>query len=169
MTPVVSDDVRVRGVPTLKGPAAKAPVHRLCEAQAARTPEAPALSCGDQHWTYRELDARAGRLARRLRTLGVGPDVLVGLCAERSAELVVGLLAILKAGGAYVPLDPAYPRQRLALMLGDARVPVLVTEERLRETLPHDGARVVCLDPDWQGWDHPPEAKFPVVQPDNLA
>src|SRR5438477_13039712 len=126
MTAVVfTDGVGVRGGPIVPGPAAKAPVHRLFEAQAARTPDALALTCGDRHWTYRELDARARRLARRLRGLGVGPEVLVGLCAERSAELVVGLLAILEAGGAYVPLDPAYPHQRLSLMLEDARVAVL--------------------------------------------
>src|SRR5947209_17645430 len=117
MTPVVSsDDVRVRGEHRIRQAAEKAPVHRLIAAQAARTPEAIALTCGDRHWTYRELHARAGRLACRLRGLGVGPDVRVGLCAERSAELVVGLLAILEAGGAYVPLDPAFPHQRLALM-----------------------------------------------------
>src|SRR4051794_20449529 len=88
-------------------------VHRLFEAQAARTPEAIAVACGGQLLTYRALDARADRLARHLRTLGVGPETLVGLCLDRSTELVVALMAILKAGGAYLPLDPVYPTDRL--------------------------------------------------------
>src|SRR5438874_944701 len=88
-------DQRVQVAPIVKASAAKAPVHRLFEVQAARSPDAIAVSCGDRHLTYRELDARANRLARRLRARGVGPESRVGLCAERSAELVVGLLAIL--------------------------------------------------------------------------
>ena len=92
------------------------------------------------------LNARANRLARRLRILGVGPEVLVGLCTGRSTAMVVGLLAVLKAGGAYVPVDPAYPPDRIAFMLDDAQVSVLVTEQRLLDDLP-DGKRcVVCLD-----------------------
>ena len=114
--------------------------------QAERTPEAVALTCAGESLTYAELNARANRLARRLRALGVGPEVLVGLCAGRSAEMVVGLLAVLKAGGAYVPLDPAYPADRLAFMLDDARASVLLTEEQLRDDLPECEARVVCLD-----------------------
>ena len=92
----------------------------LFAAQAARTPDAVAVVFEDGTLTYAELDARANRLAHRLRGLGVGPGVLVGLCAERSLEMVVGLLAVLKAGGAYVPLDPDYPAERLAFMLADA-------------------------------------------------
>ena len=88
-----------------------------------------------------ELNARANRLARRLRGMGVGPEVLVGLCTGRSPAMVVGLLAVLKAGGAYVPLDPAYPAERLAFMLDDARVSVLLTEERLLDDLPDGEAR----------------------------
>src|SRR5262249_33710354 len=86
----------------------------LFAAQAARTPDAVAVVFGDEQLSYRELDLRANRLAHHLRSLGVGPEVVVGLCLERSLEMVVGLLAILKAGGAYLPLDPAYPRERLA-------------------------------------------------------
>ena len=96
--------------------------HRRIEIQAAQTPKAVALTCTDGSLTYSELNSRANRLARHLRKIGVGPEVLVGLCVGRSTDMVVGLLAILKAGGAYVPLDPAYPAERLAFMLDDARV-----------------------------------------------
>ena len=80
----------------------------------------------------------------------MGPEVLVGICVERSMEMVVGLLGILKAGGAYVPLDPSYPKERLAFMLADAQVPVLLVQERLRTTLPEHDAHVIYLDTDWQ-------------------
>src|SRR5205085_2583621 len=111
----------------------------------ARTPDAVALVCGREHLTYRELNRRANRLAGRLAGLGVGPEVLVGICTDRSADMVVGLLGILKAGGAYVPLDPAYPPERLALILDDARVSVLVTQSDLRQRLPASAAHVVCV------------------------
>src|SRR5712691_8469354 len=124
-------------------------VPHLVARQAAATPEAIALVEGEQTLTYRELNQRANQLAHYLQTLGVGPNVLVALCVERSFDLVVGLLGILKAGGAYVPLDPAYPPERLAFMLEDARVPVLLTQERLLSRLPTPGARVLCLDADW--------------------
>ncbi len=124
-------------------------VHTLIAEQAARTPAAPAVTCEGRTLSYAELDQRANRLARRLAALGVGPDVLVGLMCERSVELVVGLLAIQKAGGAYVPLDPSYPRERIAYMVEDAKVPVLLTQERLRGELPKHRAKVVCLDSDW--------------------
>src|SRR5262245_44598963 len=104
-------------------------VQDLFEAQVGRTPQAVAVMCGEERLTYRELNGRANRLAHRLRRLGVGPDVLVGLCTKRSPEMVVGLLGVLKAGGAYLPLDPAYPEERLAFMLQDARAAVLLTEE----------------------------------------
>ena len=102
----------------------------LFAAQAARTPDAVAVVFEDQSLSYGELDRRANQLAHRLIELGVGPEVVVGLCAERSLEMVVGLLGILKAGGAYLPLDPDYPRERLAFMLADAQAPVLVTQSR---------------------------------------
>ena len=104
--------------------------------QAERTPTAVALTCAGATLTYSELNARANRLARRLRAEGVGPEVLVGLCAGRSTAMVVGLLAVLKAGGAYVPLDPAYPAERLAFMLGDARATVILTQADLLDGLP---------------------------------
>ncbi|NWE03700.1 amino acid adenylation domain-containing protein [Pseudomonas sp. IPO3749] len=111
-------------------------VHQLIEQQAARTPHAPALVFAEQRLSYAELNRRANRLAHRLIEAGVGPDVLVGLAVERSIEMVVGLLAVLKAGGAYVPLDPEYPRDRLAYMLDDSGVKLLLTQAHLLEQLP---------------------------------
>ncbi len=121
------------------------PVHELFAAQAARRPDAVALVSGDQALTYGELARRSSRMARRLAELGVGPGVLVGLCAERSPELVLGVLAILAAGGAYLPLDPSHPMERLAYMLADAGAPILLAEESLHERLPAGAARVVGL------------------------
>ncbi len=123
-------------------------VHRRIEMQARRAPEAIALTCGGCSLTYSELNTRANRLARHLRAMGVGPEVLVGLFVGRTPDMVVGLLAILKAGGAYVPLDPAYPAERLAFTLDDARASVLVTEEELRALVPDCEARVLSLDAD---------------------
>ena len=125
-------------------------IHELFEEQAERTPGAVAVVFGEQRLTYRELNDRANQLAHHLRSLGVGPEVLVGVCVERSVEMVVGMLGILKAGGAYVPLDPTYPRERLAFMLEDAGAAVLLTQERLLDSLPEQGARRLCLD---AGWD----------------
>jgi non-ribosomal peptide synthetase component F len=107
-----------------------------------------ALVCGEERLSYGELEQRANRLARYLRGLGVGPEVLVGLCVERSVEMLVGMLGILAAGGAYVPLDPAYPPQRLAFILEDSQAPVLVTQNELLPGLPEHGARVARLDGD---------------------
>jgi amino acid adenylation domain-containing protein len=124
-------------------------LHQMFESQVERTPEAVAVVCEGQRLTYRELNQRANQLAHYLRTLGVGPEVLVGICVERSLDMVVGILGILKAGGAYVPLDPIYPKERLAFMLNDAQVPVLLAQKRLESRLPACGARVVWLDADW--------------------
>ncbi|HYO51820.1 condensation domain-containing protein, partial [Archangium sp.] len=124
-------------------------VHELFEEQVERTPEAVAVQYEGMQLTYRELNRRANLLARRLMRLGVGPEVRVGVCLERSVEMVVALLGTLKAGGAYVPLEPSYPRERLAYMMGDARAPVLLTQERLLETLPEHTGQVVCLDSGW--------------------
>src|SRR5262249_56602461 len=96
--------------------------------------------------SYGELDARANRLAHHLRALGVGPEVVVGLCLERWLERLVALIGILKAGGAYLPLDPAYPSERLAFMLGDAGAQVLITHSSLRPRLPASAPRTLCLD-----------------------
>jgi amino acid adenylation domain-containing protein len=120
----------------------------LFEAQVARSPDASAVRGDGQTLTYRELDHRANQLAHHLRTLGVGPDVPVGLCLARSPALVIGMLGILKAGGAYVPLDPSYPAARLAFMLKDTRAPVLLTEAPLLAQLPAHAGHVLCLDRD---------------------
>ena len=123
-------------------------VHELVATQAALTPERPAVSFDGETLSYRELDERSNRLANHLQSLGAGPEALVGLCVERSAAMVVGLLGILKSGAAYVPLDPGHPAERLALVLEDARPAVLVTEEGLLPGLASQGAEVVCLDRD---------------------
>ena len=125
-------------------------VHEQFESQVARTPEEIAITFGAEQLTYAELNARANQLAHFLRRLGVGPDVLVGLLTERSLEMVIGLLGILKAGGAYLPLDPSYPRARIAFMLEDSEVPVLLTQQNLARDLPAHRAEVSCLDSEWQ-------------------
>jgi amino acid adenylation domain-containing protein len=123
-------------------------VHELVGAQARRTPSALALVAAESQWTYRELDTRANQLAHLLRSLGVGPDVPVGLCAGRSVDLVVGALGILKAGGAYVPLDPAYPANRLSMLLNDSQAPVLVTHPGVADQLPSGNWRTVVVEAD---------------------
>jgi len=146
-------------------------LHELFAAQAARTPGAVALVFEGETLTYGELAARSGRLARVLRGLGVGPEMRVGICVERSLEMMVGLLGILAAGGAYVPLDPSYPADRLAFMLADSQqgveAPVLLAQRRLLDLLPAYGARVVCLDdplPEGIGTQLPAD-----FRPSNLA
>ena len=125
-------------------------IHQLFEEQVERTPDNVAVVFEDQQLTYRELNVRANQLAHYLQKLGVGPEVLVGICVERSLEMIVGLLGILKSGGGYVPLDPNYPKSRVAFMLEDSQAPVLLTQERLRETFRENIAQVVCLDTDWK-------------------
>ncbi|NBC46059.1 amino acid adenylation domain-containing protein, partial [Corallococcus exiguus] len=127
--------------------------HEAFTAQALRTPAALAVVCRDQQLTFQELDARSNQLARRLVKLGVGPDVRVVLCVERSVEALIGILGILKAGGAYVPLDSRYPREWLAHVLTDTGAPVVLTQQRLRDVLPPHTAHVVCLDPDVADFD----------------
>ena len=124
-------------------------LHELVEAQAARTPDAIAVVCDEAHLTYSELNDRANQLACQLRQWDVGPEVLVGLCVERSPEMIVGMLGILKAGGAYVPLNPAYPQERLAFILEDTHASILLTQAALLERLPGQTARCFCLDRDW--------------------
>ncbi len=125
-------------------------IYELFEAQVERTPDAIAVVSADHQLTYAHLNRRTNQLAHHLRKLGVKPEVPVGICAERSLEMVVGILGILKAGGAYVPLDPAYPQQRLAFMLRDTRSPVLLTQAWLMKELPKHKAHVVCLGRDWE-------------------
>ncbi len=125
-------------------------IHQLFEQQVERTPEAVAVVFENQQLTYRELNCRANKVAHYLKSLGVEADMPVGICVERSLEMVVGLLGILKAGGAYVPLDPTYPQQRLSFMLSDSRISILLTQQRLVEELPEHEAMIVCLDTDWR-------------------
>ncbi|MFY2561144.1 amino acid adenylation domain-containing protein [Corallococcus terminator] len=120
--------------------------HTRFEQQAQATPESTALVFEDHSLTYRQLNERANRLAWHLQSLGVGPDHVVGLYLERSLDLLVGLLAILKAGGAYLPMDPGLPQERLAFMMSDLRLGVLLTQESLRASLPANEAHVLCLD-----------------------
>jgi amino acid adenylation domain-containing protein len=121
-------------------------VHDLFGAQAARTPEAVALSWRGERLTYAQLEARANRLANALRRRGVGPEVRVGICLPRTPELVAAMLGVLKAGGAYVPLDPAYPRERLGYMLQDAGVTLVITDSDLADRLPESAAGLLLLD-----------------------
>ncbi len=141
-------------------------VHALFQEQAARTPDAVAVAGADGALTYGELDARANRLAHHLVRLGVGSEARAGVLLERSAELVVSLLAVLKAGGCYVPLDPGYPAERLDFMLRDASVSVLLTRERLRDRLPEHGAEVVLVEGITGGDESPPVVE---VSPKHLA
>jgi amino acid adenylation domain-containing protein len=145
-------------------------VHEWFEAQAARTPEAVAVVFEEHRLTYAELNRRANQLAHHLRKLGVQPDTPVGICVERSLELVVGILGILKAGGAYLPLDPAYPKERLAFMLDDARPKVVLTQQRLVSSLPKNGAKPMALDSESETFitesiENPDRS----VRPDHLA
>jgi amino acid adenylation domain-containing protein len=143
-------------------------LHELFAAQAARTPEATAVESGAERLTFRELDDRTDRLAHRLRGLGVGPDALVGVCVERSPEMVVALLAVLKAGGAYLPLAASDPPARLAFLLRDSRAGLVLTQERHRGLFDGLGARVACLDAPHEG-DHDGTPVAKAVTPDHLA
>lgn len=130
-------------------------IDELFAVQAQRTPNAIALTFRDSSLTYRETERRINLLASHLQRLGVGPDVLVGICVKRSLEMVIGILAILRAGGAYVPLDPAYPRDRLAHMISDSKMTVLLTEHGLKDVLPAHSARTVKLDTfDWAAYEN---------------
>ncbi|MGF1487764.1 MAG: amino acid adenylation domain-containing protein, partial [Prochloraceae cyanobacterium] len=125
-------------------------IHQLFEEQVEKRPDGVAVVFENRQLTYEQLNQRANQLAAYLQQLGVGPEVLVGICVERSLEMVVGLLGILKAGGAYVPLDPNYPQERLNYMLEDTGVEVLLTQQSLCDCLPEQQKQVVCLDTDWQ-------------------
>jgi amino acid adenylation domain-containing protein len=143
---------------------------QLFEAQVARTPDALALSFAGQQLTYEQLNARANQLAHHLQRLGVKPEVRVGISLERSVEMCVALLGVLKAGGAYVPLDPSQPPERLAFMLEDSGVTLLLTQERFLERLPKHHARVVCLDTERDSFDSQSvENPHGGIMPENLA
>ena len=141
--------------------AVNACLHELFEAQAARTPDAPAVAFEGRHFTYRQLDRRANALARRLIALGVMPDAPVGLYVERSLDMALGILAILKAGGAYVPIDPAFPAERVAYMLADSGASVVLVNAKLNAP----GAHVVNLN----GFDEEADKPALAVKPEHLA
>ncbi|MDJ1168163.1 amino acid adenylation domain-containing protein [Roseofilum sp. BLCC_M154] len=145
-------------------------IHQLFAAQVERTPDSVAVVFEDEQLTYRELNQRANQLAGYLQGLGVGPEVLVGLCVDRSLDMVVAMVGILKAGGAYVPLDPAYPKERLDFMVEDAALSIVVTQEKLISGLTAPSLKLVNLDNDWekisqQSQDNPESD----VNPENLA
>ena len=145
-------------------------IHQLFEEQVEKTPDAVAVVFDTEQLTYFQLNRRANQLAHHLKSLGVEPEVMVGICVERSIEMLVGLLGILKAGGAYVPLDPNYPQERLTYMLEDSGVEVLLTQQSLLESLPQNQARIICLDTDWGVIEQNSQNNLDVgVAPDNLA
>ncbi|MEY2832847.1 MAG: hypothetical protein RLZZ574_2105, partial [Cyanobacteriota bacterium] len=125
-------------------------LHQLFEAKAAENPQAVALVFQGEYLTYGELEQKASQLARYLQSLGVRAETLVGVCLDRSLEMIVALFAILKAGGAYLPLDPNYPSARLTYLLEDAGVEILLTQGKLDDRIPNTSAKIVCLDRDWQ-------------------
>lgn len=166
-------EVRVRQTPAAADPRAKSQhrtVHELVGEQALTRPGALALSAGDESLTYAQLDQRANQLARRLLSMGVRPDVPVGLCLERSLSFIIGALGILKAGGCYVPLDPDYPTGRLAFILDDAQVSALVTKSGLGDRLAAAGTHVTTIDIDSPAVTRETQDLVPsVITGDNLA
>ncbi|HEX8905758.1 MAG TPA: amino acid adenylation domain-containing protein, partial [Longimicrobiaceae bacterium] len=146
-------------------------VHELFEAQVERTPDAVAVSFEGERLTFAELNARANRLAHHLGDLGVGPEARVGLCVERSIEMVVAVLAVLKAGGAYVPLDPEYPEERLGYMLQDSAPVVLLTQRSLSGRFDGSGVPIEVLDGDASAWTGQPDSNpgRGALTPENLA
>ncbi|RKH32449.1 non-ribosomal peptide synthetase, partial [Corallococcus sicarius] len=172
--PLLTDTERQRLLVDWNGPRVDFPrdtcIHDAFAAQARLTPDALAVVCREEQLTFRELDARANQLAHRLTSLGVGPDVRVVLCVERSVEALVGLLGTLKAGGAYVPIDPSYPREWLAHVLQDTGAPVVLTQKHLLGTLPPHSAHDLCLDSHVADLAHESrEAPASGVSPEHLA
>ncbi|PIG93070.1 amino acid adenylation domain-containing protein [Gloeocapsopsis sp. IPPAS B-1203] len=145
-------------------------IHELVEIQVAKTPDAIAVIFQDQQLTYRELNEKANQLAHYLKSLGVKPDVLVGVCVERSIEMIIALLGILKSGGAYVPLDPAYPKDRLAFTIEDTQIPILLTQQKLARSLPLHQGHSLYIDADWEKIAQQSENNpFSGVESHNLA
>jgi amino acid adenylation domain-containing protein len=143
-------------------------LHELFESQASSAPDRTALVFDETRVSYGELNERAERLAGKLAGLGVGPEVLVGVCASRRPEMIVGLLGVLKAGGAYVPMDPAYPKARLQFIVEDASMPVILTDGRAAADLPQTSAHIVDLDSEWASQDAPAPPRR-AARADNLA
>lgn len=174
MLPMLDETERHRLVVELNRTEANYALHKtlpeMLIEQAAQTPHSTALIFEGVSMTYAELDARSNRVAHHLRGLGVGPEVLVAVCMDRSLELLVALCGVLKAGGAYVPLDPEYPPARLAFMMGDCRARVLLTQDALRDRLPEHEAHAVFLDRDWPLIEASPATGMESgLTPDNLA
>ncbi len=145
-------------------------VHELFEQQVARDPDALAVVCKGRQLSYRELNQRANQVARYLRKRRVGPEILVGVCLERSLEMVIALLGVWKAGGAYIPLDPAYPQDRLSFMVGDTGMKVLLTDEKCKDLIPSASHKAVCLDSDWPAIAQESTGNLAVAAvPSNLA
>ncbi len=146
-------------------------VHELFAQLACENPEALAAIYQDQQLTYGELNRRANQLGRYLQTLGVGPDIPVGICMERSLEMVVGIMGALKAGGAFLPFDPVYPPERLAYMIEDSKIPVILTQQAIVANLPDNSAKVVALDSEWPTIaENYSDQELPLITcPDNLA
>src|SRR6185369_1547912 len=155
--PLMSEEERREVIVEWNQTAAEYPwdhcVHELFAQQVEQTPHAVAVRCEGAYLTYDELNRRANQLAHYLQKLGVGVEVRVGLCMERSLEMIVGLLGVMKAGGAYLPLDPAYPTNRLVFQLEDAGAAVVLTQQRWKERLQSCGARLLCLDDEWEHID----------------
>jgi amino acid adenylation domain-containing protein len=147
---------------------AAATLHGIIEEQVARTPDAVAVTFEGESLNYAQLNAMANRIAHRLRAAGVGQETLVGVCAERSLDLVAGLLGVLKAGAAYVPLDPEYPADRLAFMVADAAAPVVLAQSHLQDVLPPADATVLVLDHE-EEWTGQPIHNPPPTTADHLA
>ncbi len=159
---LLSDDEReqlVTGWNRTAAPYPTACIQQLFEAQVAATPDRPAVRCSEDALTYEQLNEAANQLAHYLRTLGVGPDVLVGLCIDRSTEMMVGILGILKAGGAYVPLNADNPKPRLAQQLGGAVV--LLTEQKLHALMPEIAGTILCIDSQRNLWSNQPRTNQP--------
>ncbi|MDX6384576.1 MAG: hypothetical protein QOK48_2149, partial [Blastocatellia bacterium] len=145
-------------------------IHTLFEAQVEKTPAAIAVEFQGESLTYRQLNQRANQLAHALRSRGIGPDKLVGICVHRSFEMLVGMLGVLKAGGAYVPLDPANPADRLAFMIEDADLSLVLTQKQLVNDIPVAGAKFLCLDSDWADIHNENDSNpTPIAGPENLA
>ncbi|HWT89425.1 MAG TPA: amino acid adenylation domain-containing protein [Candidatus Angelobacter sp.] len=170
MTPAELSSLLAAWNPAPKTSVVTATIHQMFEQQAARTPDAIALTMGAEKMTYRELNERSNQLARILRKEGVKPDSLVAVCFERSLEMMVSFLAVAKSGGAYLPIDSSYPQERLEMILGDAQPTVLVTQERLLANLPKQNAKAICVDRDWPVVDREEKDNLaPASRPEHLA
>jgi len=145
-------------------------IHELIEEKAAQNPEQTAVCFNQEILSYRELDHRSNQLARYLQALGIGAESIVGCCFERSPEMLIGLLGTLKAGGAFLSLDPEYPRERLEYMIDDSRVSTVLTQQRLKDIIPHKPSHLICLDRDWEKIAAQDDRTVDCqVQPHNLA